>query len=74
MIGRVFMDNRKNIKVMPHVKDELVHLKSQLNMRSESQVIDYLLRVYKTKRKNLTLTEHETAIMEVTEAHDQLSL
>ncbi|WP_268626924.1 hypothetical protein [Paenibacillus alvei] len=68
------MDNRKNIKVEPHVKDELVHLKNQLNMRSESQAIDYLLRVYKAKRKNLTLTEHETAVREVKEAHDQLSL
>lgn len=68
------MDIRKNVKVMPHVKDELKSIKEMLNVPTESHAIDYLIRIYREKRAKITLGEHEAAMNATMEAHNQISL
>ncbi|BFH18290.1 hypothetical protein J6TS7_21000 [Paenibacillus dendritiformis] len=68
------MDKRKNVKVMPHVKDELKVIKDMLQVSTESHAVEYLLRVYRNKRLKITLAEHEEALKETRESHNQLTL
>lgn len=70
----VEMDNRKNVKVLPHVKEELAALKKMLGVPTESHVIDYLARIYLQQRGKITIGDHEKCLTAVVEDHNQVSL
>ncbi|MCY9543473.1 hypothetical protein [Paenibacillus alvei] len=48
----------RSVKVMEFVKEGLENLKDELDFKSESEVIYYLLQIYYTRKAEITLMEH----------------
>ncbi|WP_310144214.1 hypothetical protein [Paenibacillus amylolyticus] len=65
-------DLRKNIKVIPAVKEELHHLNQQLKaeLKTESAVIAYLLKMHQDFEDTLTFKQHRQYIRASQEMHD----
>lgn len=54
------VDNRKNVKVQPDVKDKLQAAKFQLELANESEVLAYLLELFVRHREVQTVKEHHS--------------
>lgn len=53
-------DTRKNVKVAPSVKHELQAVLKELDVKSESLAIAYLVTMYKDqKHKRILLSDHQ---------------
>lgn len=68
-------DTRKNIKVVPSVKAELQALLEDVELKTESQGIAYLLAMYRDqKSKRITLADHQNYKKASEEMNNQGSL
>lgn len=65
-------DVRKNIKVIPAVKDDLTNLHVQLKaeLKTESAVIAYLLKMHKDYEDTITFKQHRQYISASQEMHN----
>lgn len=48
----------RSVKVLDFVKEMLEEMKDELDFKSESEVIYYLLQVFHTYKSEITLMEH----------------
>ncbi|MFD1179712.1 hypothetical protein ACFQ3W_25895 [Paenibacillus puldeungensis] len=63
-------DERKNIKVIPEVKESLESIRKELELKTESLTLAYLVAMYlDQKDKNLTLQDHQNYIRASRKAH-----
>lgn len=68
-------DTRKNIKAVPAVKAELEALREELGFKTESQVLGYLMAMYRDqKTKRILLADHQRYMKESEEKHNQGSI
>lgn len=68
-------DTRKNIKAVPSVKAELQALLEEVELKTESQGIAYLLAMYRDqKSKRITLADHQNYKKVAEEMNNQGSL
>lgn len=65
---------RKTIQANPVVKSGVAALKKEIGVKTESEVIAYLLNYYSDHKKTITLDEHNRLIRNVIHIHNQISL
>lgn len=65
---------RKTIQANPVVKAGLEALKKEFGLKTESEVIAYLLNYYSDHKKTVTLDEHNRLVRQVHHIHNQGSL
>ncbi len=65
-------DVRKNVKVINSVKEELHHLHTQLKaeLKTESAVIAYLLKIHQDFEDTITFKQHRQYIRASQEMHN----
>ncbi|RJG23294.1 hypothetical protein [Paenibacillus thiaminolyticus] len=65
---------RKQMQVYSSVKNIVQDLKSELELKNESEVIAYLYCIYKQRYKSITLDEHKKATAEMKNIINQSTL
>lgn len=68
------MDNRKNIKAIPTVKEGLGLVKFTLDAKSESEALAYLIELFKNTRDKVTVKEHNAMLNKAKVEHHQANL
>lgn len=63
-------DERKSIKAIPEVKADLDLIRKELELKTESQTLAYLVALYwDQKAKNVTLQDHQAYIQASRKIH-----
>lgn len=65
------MDTRKNVKVHPTLKTDLSWLKLNLGLKTESEVLAYLVLEHHEMKDKLTYNQHRQLVSKVEQIHNQ---
>ncbi|MDQ0497253.1 hypothetical protein [Paenibacillus brasilensis] len=63
-------DSRRNIKAIAPVKADIESIRTELGLKSESQVLAYLTAMYRDQKdKKITLKDHQDYMRHVEDVH-----
>lgn len=70
----VTADQRKNVKVTPGVKNRLDELKRSLKVKTESEVMAYLISLHQDVYQKITLVQHDSVMKAARDLNNESSL